>query len=179
MKKILKLMFKAFNLFLYLTIVLILCLMLMYLTKTKINKTILPDVFGFTPVIVVSGSMEPAIKVNDIIIVKKTHYSQLKPGDIVLYFNKLQDITIIHRLIEINGGKAITKGDANFTSDIPFSVTQIYGKYIVTIPYIGQIAKYIKTHVIVYYLYAAILLVYIFLFIVKIKKKKLNHKIDS
>lgn len=172
MKKVLKYTLRAFDALLLFVLIIVLCLASIYFVNATTNKSTFPDVFGYAPIIVISGSMEPTIKVNDIVIVKKTHYSELNPGDIIVYFDKLRNMTIIHRLIEIKNGKAVTKGDANFAADIPFSVTQIYGKQVLIIPYLGQVIEYLKTHIFITYLCIAVLIAYIFFLVTKTKYAK-------
>ena len=56
------------------------------------------DFFGYTYFEVQTGSMNPTIKVNDIIIVKID--GKYKEGDIITY--KINDSFITHRIVEIN-----------------------------------------------------------------------------
>ena len=75
---------------------------------------------------VMSSSMETQIHKGDYIIVKNTN--NYKKGDIVTY--KENDYYITHRIVEINGNKVITKGDANNTNDEEIDKNDIVGKYI-------------------------------------------------
>ena len=70
--------------------------------------------------------METQIHKGDYIIVKNTN--NYKKGDIVTY--KENDYYITHRIVEINGNKVITKGDANNTNDEEIDKNDIVGKYI-------------------------------------------------
>ena len=73
-----------------------------------------------------SGSMEPVIKVNNLIIVKKQ--KEYHEGDIVTYKKGKEYIT--HRIVDIDGEEITTRGDANNTNDKTFNEEQIVGKYI-------------------------------------------------
>ena len=73
-----------------------------------------------------SGSMEPVIKVNNLIIVKKQ--KEYHEGDIITYKKGKEYIT--HRIVNIDGEEIITRGDANNTNDKPFKEDQIIGKYV-------------------------------------------------
>lgn len=73
-----------------------------------------------------SGSMEPVIKVNNLIIVKKQ--KEYHEGDIVTYKKGKEYIT--HRIVDIDGEEITTRGDANNTNDKTFKEEQIVGKYI-------------------------------------------------
>ena len=72
--------------------------------------------FGYGNAIIVSGSMEPAISVDDMIVFRKQR--EYSVGDIVLYNDGFVNVT--HRIVEINGDQVITKGDANNAADKPF-----------------------------------------------------------
>lgn len=74
-----------------------------------------------------TGSMEDGIHAGDyILIVKKKEY---KVGDVVTY--KKDGYHITHRIIEKNGEKVITKGDANNVSDEEMDASKIVGKVII------------------------------------------------
>ena len=80
----------------------------------------IPGVLGFRPVIVLSGSMEPAIQTGDMILLHKADSSQLKEGDVICYLVSGKAIT--HRIVEITTGedgqtRYITQGDDNNTAD--------------------------------------------------------------
>ena len=74
---------------------------------------------GYTARIVVSGSMEPNIKINSICIIQKCDIEDIQKNDVVC-FNYSQDI--VHRVISVttnNSGITVlhTKGDANPSAD--------------------------------------------------------------
>ena len=80
----------------------------------------IPGAFGIKPVIVLSGSMEPAIKTGDLIFLHKAEPSELKEGDVICYLTSGKAVT--HRIIEVtvseDGGIGfITQGDANNVED--------------------------------------------------------------
>ena len=87
------------------------------------------NVLGYRPVFILTGSMEPEIKTNSIVITKNLtdeDIANIEVGDIVTYsvydeWNK-KDLTITHRIYEIEeneNGDIIytTKGDNNHTTD--------------------------------------------------------------
>lgn len=71
--------------------------------------------FGYKPVLVLTGSMEPTLKTNSVAIVKKINYNEVKKDDILMY--KIEDKVITHRVIEKNKNEIITKGDNNQSKD--------------------------------------------------------------
>ena len=97
--------------------------------------------------------MEPIIKVNDAIVIKRTDATNIKVGDVITYKSvepSYYGIMITHRVIDIineNGvTKYVTKGDHNETRDInPISIDQVYGKVIMRIPKIGYIQYFLAT----------------------------------
>ncbi len=99
--------------------------------------------------VVQSGSMEPAIHTGAVVLVKPAKNYQV--GEIVTYQPKLhRQQTITHRIQakkQINGRWAyITKGDAN--EDVDFSSvkpSQIVGKVMVNVPYVGYAIAAAKT----------------------------------
>lgn len=99
--------------------------------------------------VVQSGSMEPSIKVGDLIIINKQDGYRYKKDDVVT-FRDATNRTVTHRIIEIEkrAGKDFysTKGDANRTEDIDFvSQNNIVGKVILTIPKGGYLVSFTKT----------------------------------
>lgn len=87
-------------------------------------------------VVVISNSMQPTLRSGDIVVVNK--HKTPAPSDIILfnYKNRL----ILHRLISIQNGLYLTKGDANPTIDqARIHPDAIQGVVIAIIPYLGQL----------------------------------------
>ena len=76
--------------------------------------------FGYKPVIVETGSMSPYILPYSMVIIKKTDFALVKPGDVVTY--ELDGQFITHRAVSADGHLVIVKGDANTMAD-PQTVT--------------------------------------------------------
>lgn len=95
----------------------------------------LPTIFGWGQATVVSGSMEPTIRVGSMILVQE--YADYAPGDIVVYLGDDGKL-IVHRLMSVEGDVAITKGDANVSEDEPIRTSQILGTVKAVIPVLGQ-----------------------------------------
>lgn len=73
-----------------------------------------PDIFGYSPLVVTSGSMEPAFSAGDLVIIHRQE--TYAPGEVVT-FRDGEGSLVTHRIIGTNSGKFITKGDANNTED--------------------------------------------------------------
>ena len=101
----------------------------------------LPMPFGVGASVILTGSMEPTLKVNDLVIV--TEQDSYEVGDIVVY-QSMNDL-IIHRIVSIDDTEVVTKGDANNISDDPIEQDQIKGKFVFRIPIIGFLIRMIKT----------------------------------
>lgn len=117
-----------------------------------ISLTLVVLILRFTSVlsfdIILTGSMEPAIKPGDMIFTINDKYVQPKINDVVIYEGKRLSGEVVapfaHRIIggsEANGW--ILKGDANPAPDIqkPTSV-DILGVVIATIPNAGNILNF-------------------------------------
>lgn len=104
------------------------------------NKSSLPKILGFAEVIVISGSMQPAIEAGDLIIIKEQ--KKYEKNDIVTYRENQNLIT--HRVIEANPSEVVTKGDANNTSDKPVLLSDIEGKVILRLPGAGNIIFFLR-----------------------------------
>jgi len=92
-----------------------------------------------------TGSMEPTIKVGDLIFVKEEKgYAK---GDIITFDFKNNKTPITHRIEEINvDGTYKTKGDANSASDVDnVSKEQVIGKYFLRIPLLGYPINFVRT----------------------------------
>ena len=77
-----------------------------------------------------TGSMEPTIRIGDVVKVKKQR--EYKVDDIITFkeSNSYFDTYITHRIVQIAGDKIITKGDANYINDEAISKDQIIGKVV-------------------------------------------------
>lgn len=101
----------------------------------------MPMPFGWGVSVVLSGSMEPTLSVNDLVIVREQ--SEYNEGDIVVYQESGR--LVIHRIVSVNGNKVVTKGDANNTADDPIEISAIKGKEVASIPFMGVLADFLKT----------------------------------
>ncbi len=73
-----------------------------------------------------TGSMEDGIHVGDYILVSKE--GEYRVGDIVTF--KKYGNFVTHRIVEKNGDRVVTKGDANNIEDDEISVNDIVGKVV-------------------------------------------------
>lgn len=115
-------------------------------TVLLLGMLTLPRLFGYQMFNVVSGSMEPEIMVNSLILVEPIDASELKQGDIIA-FNRSESV-VCHRVIENNAfsGVLTTKGDANEIEDPEVvNYADFIGIVRKDIPALGGIGAYIST----------------------------------
>lgn len=101
---------------------------------------LIPRVAGYTPYVVMSGSMEPVIHTGAVAFIN-TKDTDCQVGDIITYRlkgNNGEEILVTHRIVEEQDGMYITQGDANEAQDLsPVSAEQIIGTYSWQIPMAG------------------------------------------
>ena len=102
----------------------------------------LADINGYAILEVVSGSMEPTIKIGDLIIIN-TKEKDYKKDDIVTFYD-VNGSFVTHRIISINDKVMVTKGDNNNTIDEEISVDNIVGEYVLKINGGGKILSSFK-----------------------------------
>lgn len=118
-----------------------------------------PCLWGHKPLVVISGSMEPTLKVGGILYYEKIDLEDFKIDDILVY--KTKDHIISHRIVDIVDDGFITKGDANNSIDNNLiNKNQVLGKGTDwSIPYIGYYADFIYTHKYLLYISLSIIVV--------------------
>jgi signal peptidase len=101
----------------------------------------MPMPFGFGISVVLSGSMKPALEVNDLVFIRET--KEIIPGNVIVYESDGE--LVIHRVISVDGTTVTTKGDANNIADEPFDLSRVKGKMVFYLPFIGAVFRAIKT----------------------------------
>lgn len=92
---------------------------------------------GYGTATVMSGSMEPKLKVGDLVILEPVNRkSSLKAGDIIVYRSGKK--RIVHRLVSVSKNTLRVKGDANNQEDRPIQFQQVEGKVLCRIPKVGK-----------------------------------------
>lgn len=116
---------------------------------------VIPGLVGIKPYIVLSGSMEPVIHTGAVAYMN-THATVYEPGDIVMF--RMGEGLVTHRIVRMEDGQYVTKGDANETEDMTLvSGEQMVGSYLFQIPYMGYVAAELTPR------YLIIIAVWIFL----------------
>lgn len=120
--------------------------------KSAISPNEPPTVFGFTPLTVMSGSMngdaEDHTEVGDLIFINKVAPENLQVGDIIAFQKDSSLITL--RIIEItiseNGDlQFLTKGDANNIADTdPIEANPVVGIFKTRIPKLSDFVVFVQ-----------------------------------
>lgn len=125
-KKINKFFFYIVNI---LSVIIIASAVIILLTVVLTKSGEAPNVFGYSAFRVLTGSMEPAIETDSLILVRRIAPSEVKKDDIISFYSKDPShggAVNTHRVISVEQDGELwyytTKGDAN----------QIADKYIVT-----------------------------------------------
>ena len=111
--------------------------------QAKNNEDVVPNVFGYKPFIVLSGSMEKEIHKGDLIITKMIEPESLKISDVIAFRDNENTVTT-HRIIDIveknNNTYFVTKGDNNNSQDQNLvEYKDVEGIYVTRIPMVGTV----------------------------------------
>lgn len=101
-----------------------------------------PTVLGFSTAVVISGSMEEEISVNDVVVI---HRQKSYEKDDIISFHSGGNL-ITHRIADTTDEGFITKGDANNTPDSDIvKYDEIEGRVICIIPKVGGAIQFFST----------------------------------
>lgn len=120
----------------------ILLINLYIMFQANTNQDEVPNVLGYKPFIVLSGSMETEIHVGDLIITKNINPKNLKIDDVIAFRDEENTVTT-HRIIDIVEKEGtnyfVTKGDNNSSQDKNLvEYKDVEGIYVTRIPGIGS-----------------------------------------
>ncbi len=160
-------------------IILLIAAIIMYKANTDPAKV--PDVFGYKPMIVLSGSMETSIHTGDLVFVKMVDTTTLKKNDVIAFRNESDTVTT-HRIVEIvfEDGKQYfkTKGDANNAEDTNLvAMEDVEGLYVARIPKAGNFLMFMQKPIGLFVVLLVILVIgLLWLYIVTRKDNKKYRK---
>ncbi len=123
-------------------------------TVTFTNKNY-PNYFGYTFFEVASGSMEPTLYINDVILVKITK-ENLNKDDIIAF--EQGNAIITHRIIFIDNNTLTVKGDNNNTIDKPINRNSVIGKVVKIYSKLGIWKKVLTEPKIIFAIFITLLL---------------------
>ena len=136
----------------------------------------IPKLFGYKPLVVISGSMEPTLKVGGLLYYEEIDINDFKEKDILVY--ELKDHIISHRVVEHLDNGFITKGDANNSYDSSIvSDNQVLGRGTNwSIPFLGYYADFIFRHKYILKILLSIGIIDLFVDYLIKRKEKQNEK---
>ena len=96
---------------------------------------------------VLTGSMEPAIPIGGVVLIKPANPETIQVGDIICF--KFSESTLItHRVVNVTADGFVTKGDANEDKDLKIvDSKQIVGRVVIILPLVGYIGTFARTTV--------------------------------
>lgn len=101
-----------------------------------------PEIFGWSWAIVISGSMEPEIRVNDLVVIHEEDAYDV--GDVITF--RSGDSIVTHRIAAQSPEGFITRGDANNTEDKSITKREdVIGRVVGVIPGVGRFIEYLRT----------------------------------
>lgn len=131
---------------------------LLYIGTTVFMPDLTVKIFRFQPFITVTESMDPVIKVNDVVVVTAFDIDEAEVGDIITFkadidYNGTEE-TVTHYIYEIDqsGEQTIIRTNRHFETDenitpdtwlIP--AEDVIGSYAFQIPYLGLLIGFIKS----------------------------------
>lgn len=131
-----------------LLVVLVVFVVAMFLTRLTGNT---PEVFGFRVYRVATGSMEPNLAIDDVILIKSTSAEDIHKGDIITYLGSegtMNGYTVTHRVIEepVKVGSRYTiqtKGDVvGALPDPVITDDMVIGKFICKLPLLDKLYSF-------------------------------------
>ncbi|MFH1140100.1 MAG: signal peptidase I [Chloroflexota bacterium] len=110
-----------------------------------VAATSLSGLFGLNSLIVLSGSMEPTIRVGDIALTRNVDPTTVGVGDIVTY--RSGNLFVTHRIIRVvettAGRQFEVKGDNNTTPDATLVAEErVVAKFVFDVPKMGYLVNF-------------------------------------
>ena len=139
----------------------------------------IPSFFGIKSYEVISESMQPTLKIGDVVIIKNDiDKINFKIGDIISY--RKGKAVITHRIVAFENDKYITKGEYNsFNDEEKVKFEEIEGKVIFKIPFLGKIFFFLSNKVVILLITILLYLMYIYIIKTQIKKKVRRKKREN
>ena len=142
MKKPLKILLKTVYWILLVVFALLIGFGIYSANAAAFGKNKLPMPFGYGGAVVLSGSMEPELSVDDLILVREE--ASYCVGDVVVFQDG--ESLVVHRIIKFLDETTVqTQGDANNTPDAPIDIARIKGRAFYRIAHVGTAFDMIRS----------------------------------
>lgn len=91
-----------------------------------------------------SESMKPSFNMGDVVVLRAYEGGELETGEVIAF--EEQGNTVTHRMVSNDGGIIRTKGDAvEDVDNWELQSSQVKGIYLFKLPYLGYIAKFLRS----------------------------------
>jgi signal peptidase I, archaeal type len=105
----------ATNIFFVISLLVLIMSIVTMINSKRTNKEVF--IFNHRPYIITSESMYPTLKINSLVIIRKTNYEDIKSDDIISFKIQGSNQTACHRVVKVTKEGIITKGDNNRRND--------------------------------------------------------------
>ena len=158
-----------------LSILLIAAAVVVLLNVVMTKSGDVPSIMGYSLFRVMTGSMEPTIPTNSVIVTHAVEPSEIEVGDVISYFSKdptLRGMVNTHRVVDIyeEGGTVFyqTRGDANNANDLyPPTANEIIGEVVFSSYLLGVVVRLLSNPLVFFPLIVIPLLVLLILNLIK------------
>lgn len=142
MRRVFKCLWKGGQGLITLLMALLLMCNLYLIVIGRLTQAECPTIFGYSTAVIVSGSMEPALSVDDLIL---SHaQDSYVEGDIITFHSGSSLTT--HRIAEVTEAGYITRGDANNAADLEVVPQDaVVGRVVGRVSHVGSVLAFLKT----------------------------------
>lgn len=132
-----------------LSVLLILGAIMILLTVVMTKSGEAPNIFGYSVFRVLSGSMEPAIRTDSLVVVQRTEAENIREGDVISFYSRdpsLEGFVNTHRVVGVENSNGeitfTTRGDANQIADrYPVTSKDLIGKVVFVSLFLGKFVR--------------------------------------
>lgn len=92
-----------------------------------------------------TGSMEPAFKPGDAVVLRPTN--NVQAGQIITYTSPINGQLVSHRVIAVDTARKqlTTRGDNEKEPDTPINRAAVVGRVVMLLPQLGRVVHYLKS----------------------------------
>lgn len=142
--RVLKIIGKVFKTIIIIVLCIFLASNIYSIVVRATTDKVQPSIFGWSCAVVLSGSMEPNILIDDLIVVHEQKDYAVK--DVITFQPEGSMSVTTHRIVEQTSEGFITRGDNNNTNDAdPITKERIVGKVVLVIPKVGKFISFLQT----------------------------------
>lgn len=172
---------RIYNVVIDVTLLLLVLVVAFYLTFDFINPSLTVKYLGVKPYVVLSDSMEPAINVGDVVVIKKHKIDKLDVGDVIA-FTPRRGVYVAHYLAEINKvgeeyqlrTRPYGREDKSQWDYQTLKEDNYLGKCVLVIPFLGRVFLFIKSPIGMATVIVSVVLIYL---IVRLTRRQNVKKI--